>query len=195
VRLRRVLATFEAFDSAFDGFVRLHLTGCQASPDNFNRPANPLLDKVHSEVGFVAELVVEGAFGFRFRSDVVAVVVTRNAPRFWLAARFLWNLATPVPAPLARGVGAVFELLDSLSKGGVDSFGSIEFDDGGTTVFHCTFTYIGGVTYMFRGRRVTVAWFVSSTVGFLHGVKPRGIRLDSPVNEGDASSLPHRGQG
>jgi hypothetical protein len=60
-------------------------------------------------------LVVEGTFGFRFGSEVVAVVA--------------------IPAPLARGVGAVFELLDGLLEERVDSFGSAEFDDSGTTVF------------------------------------------------------------
>ncbi|AXR79924.1 IS1341-type transposase (plasmid) [Natrarchaeobaculum sulfurireducens] len=136
VRLRRVLATFEAFDAAFDGFVRLHLTGCQASPDNFDRPANPFLDEVRGEVGFLAEAVVEGTLGFGFRGDVVSVVA--------------------VPAPLARSVGTVFELLDSLSKGCVGSFGNVEFDDGGTTVFHCAFTYTFGVRYMFGSWPVTV---------------------------------------
>jgi thiosulfate/3-mercaptopyruvate sulfurtransferase len=52
------------------------------------------LHEICSEVGFVAELVVEGTFGFGFRGDVVSVVA--------------------VPAPVARGIGAVFELLDSL---------------------------------------------------------------------------------
>jgi hypothetical protein len=113
-------------DSAFDGF---------------DCPPNPFLDEICGQVGFVAELVVEGTFGFRFGSEVVAVVVTRNAARFWLAARFRRNLATPVPAPLARGVGAVFELLDGLLEERVDSFGSVEFDDSGTTVF-LFFTYI-----------------------------------------------------
>jgi hypothetical protein len=41
----------------------------------------------------------------------------------------------------------VFELLDSLSKGGVRSFGSAEFDDGGTTVLHYVFTYTDEVNY------------------------------------------------
>ncbi len=76
----------------------------------------PLLDEVRGKVGFVAELVVEGAFGFGFRGDVVAIVA--------------------VPAPLARGVGAVFELFDCLSEKRVGSVGSVEFDHGGTMVFH-----------------------------------------------------------
>jgi hypothetical protein len=113
VRLRGVLATFEAFDTALDGL---------------NGPSNPFLDEIRCEIGFVAELVVQSAFGFGFGSDVVAVVT--------------------VPTPLACGVGAMLELLDSLSKGSVCSFGSVEFDDGGSTVFHCVFTHTVDVTYM-----------------------------------------------
>jgi hypothetical protein len=112
---------------------------------------------------------------------VVAVVVTRNAARFWLAARFLRNLATPVPAPFARGVGAVFELLDGLSKGCVGSFGSIEFDDGDTTVFQCVFTYTSDVTYIVGSRPAIVVWFVLLIVGFFPELKGRGIRLVLPV--------------
>ena len=144
--LGRVLATFETRDSAFDGF---------------DRSANPLLDEVGGKVGFVAESVVEGAFGFGFGGHVVAVVA--------------------VPAPFARGVGAMFELLDRLSKGVIGSFGSVEFDDGGTTVFHCGFTYSGSVTYMVGDRLAIVARFVSSGVGFLPDLKGRGILLVPPV--------------
>jgi len=94
-----------------------------------------------------------------------------------------------VPAPLTRGVGTVFELLDSLSKGGVGSFGSVEFDDGGTTVFHCVFTYSGSVTYTLGSRPVIVVWFVSSGVGFLPDLKGRGIRLVLPVKTGSDSRV------
>jgi hypothetical protein len=49
--LRRGFVAFEAFDAAFDGL------DCSA---------NPFLDEVGGEVGFVAESVVEGLFGFSF---------------------------------------------------------------------------------------------------------------------------------
>ena len=77
---------------------------------------------------------------------MVAVVVTRNAPRFWLATRFLRNLVTPVPAPLARGVGTVFELLDSLPQVLIRAFERVELDNGGSTVLHDIFTYLLVVT-------------------------------------------------
>ena len=88
-------------------------------------------------VGFVSELVVEGAFGFSFRGDVGAVFA--------------------VPAPFACGVSAVFELLDCLPKGLVGSFGSVEFDDGSTIVFYCPFTYSRGITYIFESRLTAYA--------------------------------------
>jgi hypothetical protein len=98
--LGRIFATLEAFDPAFDGF---------------DCPTNPFLDEVRGEVGLVAQLVVQAAFGFGFGGDVVAVVA--------------------VPAPLRGGVGAVFELLDSLSNRSVCSVGSVEFDDGSIPLF------------------------------------------------------------
>ena len=72
---------------------------------------------IGGEVGFVAELVTQSAFGFGFGCDVVSVVA--------------------VPAPLRSGVGAVFELLDSLTKERIAPLGCVEFDDGSSTVFHC----------------------------------------------------------
>ncbi len=98
---------------------------------------NPFLDEIRSQLRVLAQLVIQRIFGLCFRGDVVSVAVTRNAPRFWLAARFLRNLATPVPTPLACGVGTVFELLDRLLEGSVGSVGYVEFDNGGTTVVHC----------------------------------------------------------
>jgi len=46
-----------------------------------------------------------------------------------------------VPTPLARGVGTVFELLDSLPQVCIRFFGCIELDNGGSTVLHDIFTY------------------------------------------------------
>ena len=100
VRLRRILTTFQTGDSVFNGF---------------DCPPNSFLNGVYGQVGFIAELVVEDTFGFRFGGNLVAVVA--------------------MPAPLTRGAGAVFELLDGLSEERVDSFGSAEFDNSGTTVF------------------------------------------------------------
>jgi hypothetical protein len=138
--------------------------------DGLDCPPNPLLNEVRSEIGFVAKAVVESAFGLGFRGDVVAIVA--------------------MPAPLAGGVGTMFELLDSLAKERIGSIGRVELDDGGTTVFHCMFTYTDDVSYTFGSRPVTVAWFASSGVGFLPDRKGRGIRLVPPVNTptGDTSS-------
>jgi hypothetical protein len=97
-----------------------------AAFDSFDGLANPLLDEVCGQSCLFAELVVETTFGFGFRGDVVPVV--------------------SVPAPLARGVGTVFELLDSLLKVYIRTFRCIELDYGGSTVPHCAFTYIFKVT-------------------------------------------------
>ena len=82
-----------------------------------NGSPNALLDEVRGEIGLVAKAFVECTFCLGFRGDVVAIVA--------------------VSAPLARGVGAVFELLDCLSEGSVGSVRYVKFDYGGTTVFHC----------------------------------------------------------
>jgi hypothetical protein len=47
-----------------------------------------------------------------------------------------------VPAPLARGVGTVFELLDSLPQVCIRSFGRVELDNGGSTVLHDVLIYL-----------------------------------------------------
>lgn len=101
--LGRSFATFDAFHATLDGF---------------DRATNALLDEVRGKVGIVAQLVVQGAFGFRLCGYVVSIV-------------------TAMPAPLACGIGTMSELLDCLSKRGFAVFGSVELDDGGTTVFYC----------------------------------------------------------
>ncbi|GGI98410.1 hypothetical protein GCM10008995_05340 [Halobellus salinus] len=83
-------------------------TGGCLTFDGLDTPPNGFLDEVRSEPGLVAKTVVECAFGFGFRGDVVAIVA--------------------VPAPLAYGVGAVFELLDSLTKERIGSIGCVGFD-------------------------------------------------------------------
>jgi len=77
----------------------------------------------------------------------------------------------------------------------VGSFGSVEFDDGSTTVFHSIFTYSGSATYTFGSRLAIVAWFVSSGVGFLPDLKGRGIRLVPPVNSVPTAGRPWRSCG
>jgi hypothetical protein len=51
-----------------------------------------------------------------------------------------------VPAPLARGVGTVFELLDRLLQVFIHAFGRVELDNGGSTVLHDIFIYLFVVT-------------------------------------------------
>ena len=89
--------------------------------DGLDGPPNALLDEVRGEFGFVTKAVVECAFGLGFRGDVVAIVT--------------------VPAPLTRGVGAVFKLLDGLLKERVRSSRRVELDYGGTTVPPLSFIY------------------------------------------------------
>ena len=96
-----------------------------ATLDGFDRPSNPFLDEVRGKVGFVSEGVVKSAFGFGFRGNVVSDVA--------------------IPAPVACAVGAVLELLDRLSECWFGVRGRVEFDDGGSTVFHDVSHYGAGL--------------------------------------------------
>jgi len=55
-------------------------------------------------------------------------------------------------------------------------------DNAGASPSEIVFTYIIGVTYTFGSCPVIVVRFVSSVVGFLPGLKGRGIHLVPPVN-------------
>jgi hypothetical protein len=82
-----------------------------------------------------------------------------------------------VPAPLACGISTVFELLDSLLKQWLRALEKAEFDDGGTTVVHCVSHVAWWVFIYLRVSQLSSCGFDVVHVGFLHGVKPRGIRL------------------
>ena len=103
----------------------------------------------------------------------------------FLSSEILYRSRTPYPRyrrPHACShLIYIFSELDCLLKGVVGTFGSVEFDDGGTAVFHCIFTYTVCVTYGFRSWPAIVAWFVLSGVGLLPNLKGRGIRLVPPV--------------